>query len=192
MLAELAVAVVGWGLQINPFDQPNVQQAKDATKRVLEDYEQRHELPDVADADGEALHSLLLDSRPPEYVALMAYTQPSPELDRAIAELRVAIRSPTKATTTFGYGPRFLHSTGQFHKGGPRTGRFLQLIHDGPDDVDIPGVPYTFTTLKHAQAIGDLQTLRELGRPAERVTLEGEDPAGALRALTAKIKEPGT
>jgi transaldolase / glucose-6-phosphate isomerase len=192
MLAELAVAVVGWGLDINPFDQPTVQQAKDATKRVLEAYEQRHELPRVADADDDAVRSLLLDSRPPEYVALMAYSQPSPELDRAVAELRVAIRAATKATTTFGYGPRFLHSTGQFHKGGPRTGRFLQLIHDGPVDVDIPDVPYTFTTLKHAQAIGDLETLRELGRPAERVTLKGEDPAGALRALTAKIKEPTT
>ena len=94
-----------------------------------------------------------------------------------------------RATTTFGYGPRFLHSTGQFHKGGPRIGRFLQLLHDGPRDVEIPGAPYTFTTLKEAQAIGDLQTLRELGLPAERVRLEGDDPAGALRALTATIKE---
>ncbi len=100
------------------------------------------------------------------------------------------MRAATKATTTFGYGPRFLHSTGQFHKGGPRTGRFLQLLHDGPGDVEIAGAAYTFTTLKHAQAIGDLSTLRELGLPAERITLGGGDPAGALRALTASIKEP--
>jgi transaldolase / glucose-6-phosphate isomerase len=190
MLWELAVAVAGWGLEINPFDQPNVQQAKDATKRVLAEYEAHGTLPEVADADPDGLVSLLLDAAPPEYVALMAYTMPSRAFDDAAAELRVAIREATKATTTFGYGPRFLHSTGQFHKGGPKIGRFLQLIHDGPADVDIPGAPYTFTTLKHAQAIGDESTLRELGRPAERITLEGGDPTGALRALTERIKEP--
>ena len=190
LLSELAVAVAGWGLQINPFDQPNVQQAKDATKRVLADYEARHELPQVAAADEATLRSLLLDSTPPDYVAIMAYAQPSAEFDEAAAELRAAIRDATKATTTFGYGPRFLHSTGQFHKGGPRTGRFLQLLHNGPSDVDIPGAPYTFTTLKDAQAIGDLNTLRELGLPAERVKLQGENPVSALRTLTARIKEP--
>jgi glucose-6-phosphate isomerase len=190
MLAELAVAVVGWGLRINPFDQPNVQQAKDATKRILTEYEAHGALPEEPAAEEATVRALLLDADPPEYVAIMAYTRPTEELDEAVAELRVAVRGATKATTTFGYGPRFLHSTGQFHKGGPKIGRFLQLIHDGPSDVDIPGAPYTFTTLKHAQAIGDLNTLRELGRPAERVTLPGADPIGALRALTERIKEP--
>jgi glucose-6-phosphate isomerase len=190
LLWELAVAVAGWGLQINPFDQPNVQQAKDATKRVLGEYEARGTLPHPPDADEDALRSLMLGAAPPEYVAIMAYAQPSSELDEAASELRAAIRAARRATTTFGYGPRFLHSTGQFHKGGPRTGRFLQLIHDGPADVEIPGSPYTFTTLKHAQAIGDLNTLRELGLPAERATLAGENPVSALRALTERIKEP--
>jgi glucose-6-phosphate isomerase len=189
LLAELIVAVAGWGLEINPFDQPNVQQAKDATKRVLTDYESSHELREAPDADDRALRALLGEASPPDYVAIMAYVQPSAELDVAAAELREAIRAATKATTTFGYGPRFLHSTGQFHKGGPKTGRFLQLLHDGPSDVEIPGRPYTFTTLKNAEAIGDLNTLRELGLPAERVRLRGDDPAGALRALTARIKE---
>lgn len=189
LLWELAVAVAGWGLEINPFDQPNVQQAKDATKHVLAEYEARHELPAVHVADETAIRSLLLDAKPPEYVAIMAYAPPSAELDAAAAALRTAIRAASRATTTFGYGPRFLHSTGQFHKGGPRTGRFLQLLHDGPADVAIPGAPYTFTTLKNAQAIGDLNTLRELGRPVERVRLQREDPVGALRALTARIKE---
>jgi transaldolase / glucose-6-phosphate isomerase len=192
LLWELAVAVAGWGLEINPFDQPNVQQAKDATNRVLADYEARGELPQIADADDAALRSLLLGASAPEYVAIMAYSEPSPEFDQAAGELRTVIREATKATTTFGYGPRFLHSTGQFHKGGPKTGRFLQLLHDGPTDVEIPGGvggAKSFTTLKNAQAIGDLNTLRELELPAERVRLEGEDPVGALRALTAKIKE---
>jgi transaldolase / glucose-6-phosphate isomerase len=189
MLFELAVAVAGWGLEINPFDQPNVQQAKDATKRVLAEYEGQGRLPEVGDADESALRSLLLDSRPPEYVALMAYAMPSRAFDDAVQELRVALRAATTATTTFGYGPRFLHSTGQFHKGGPKTGRFLQMIHDGGANVEIPGAPYTFTTLKNAQAIGDLSTLRELGLPAERMRLQGTDPVSALRALTAMIKE---
>jgi transaldolase / glucose-6-phosphate isomerase len=189
LLAELAVAVVGWGLQINPFDQPNVQQAKDATNRVLSGYEAEHELPEIADADDAALRALLGDAAPPSYVAIMGYLQPSPEFDTAATELRETIRAATKATTTFGYGPRFLHSTGQFHKGGPKTGRFLQLIHDVAEDIEIPGKPFTFTTLKNAQAIGDLETLRSLELPAERVRLRGENPAQALRALTAKIKE---
>jgi len=196
LLAELAVAVAGWGLQINPYDQPNVQQAKDATKRVLASYEATRTLPEVADADSVTLHSLLGEASPPDYVAIMGYVQPSAGFDAAASELRVAIREATQATTTFGYGPRFLHSTGQFHKGGPKTGRFLQLLHDGPEDVEIPGRvggvvggADSFTTLKNAQAIGDLETLHTLERPAARVRLRGEDPAGALRALTTKIKE---
>jgi transaldolase / glucose-6-phosphate isomerase len=199
MLSELAVASAGWGLEINPFDQPNVQQAKDATKRVLADFERSLELAEAPDADAAALGALLGAASPPDYVAIMGYVQPSPGFDAAVAELRVAIRdrgrsadrslAGGKATTTFGYGPRYLHSTGQFHKGGPKTGRFLQLLHDGPRDVEIPGAPYTFTTLKNAEAIGDLTTLRELGLPAERVRLQGDDPASALRALTARIKE---
>jgi len=192
LLAELAVAVVGWGLEINPFDQPNVQQAKDATNRVLARYEAEHELPEIADADDAALRALLWDAAPPSYVAIMGYLEPSPEFDTAAAELRETIRAATRVTTTFGYGPRFLHSTGQFHKGGPKTGRFLQLLHDGPEDVEIPGKPFTFTTLKNAQAIGDLETLRSLGLPAERIRLQGGpggDLISALRALTARIKE---
>jgi glucose-6-phosphate isomerase len=189
LLAELAVAVAGWGLQINPFDQPNVQQAKDATNRVLASFEKSGALPEVADGNDAALSALLDHLSPPDYVAIMGYVQPSGDFDAAVTELRAVIRDRTRATTTFGYGPRFLHSTGQFHKGGPRTGRFLQLLHDGPVDVAIPGSPYGFTTLKNAQAIGDLQTLRELGLPAARVRLGGDDPASALLALTTQIKE---
>ena len=189
LLAELAVAVAGWGLQINPFDQPNVQQAKDATNSVLKGFAESGELPPVADAPPDAVHSLLIGAEPPEYVALMAYVRPSDDFDLAASELREAVREANRATTTFGYGPRFLHSTGQFHKGGPKIGRFLQIIHDEPREVDIPGAPYSFTTLKNAQATGDLETLRSLGRPAERVRLTGDDPAGALRSLTATIKE---
>jgi hypothetical protein len=173
--AEFATAVAGWVLGINPFDQPNVQEAKDNTKRVLD----AGDLPDVDPGD---LDELLSGAEPPAYVAIMGYLQPSDEVDAAIDELRVKIRERTGATTTFGYGPRFLHSTGQFHKGGPPTGRFLQLVHDGGQDAEIPEAGYGFRHLKNAQAIGDLQTLRDHGLPAVQVRLEG-DPAAAIREL---------
>jgi len=182
--AEFAVAVAGWALGINPFDQPNVQEAKDNTAKVLE----AADPPSVEDAGDDALRALLVQAAPPAYVAIMGYLPPTDEFDAAVAELRTTIRDATRATTTFGYGPRFLHSTGQFHKGGPATGLFVQLVHDGGEDVEIPGADYDFDQLKLAQATGDVLTLRDHGRPVERVRLEG-DPVEAVRGLTAKIKE---
>ncbi len=173
--AEFAVAVAGWVLGINPFNQPNVQEAKDNTNKVLE----AGDLPEVDPGD---LSQLLDGAGPPHYVAIMGYVEPSEDFDAAVTELRVKLREQTKCTTTFGYGPRFLHSTGQFHKGGPPTGLFLQLIHDGDEDVDIPDAGYSFRHLKNAQAVGDLQTLRDHGLPAVQVRLEG-DPAEAVRRL---------
>ncbi len=186
--AEFATAVAGWVLDINPFDQPNVQEAKDAVKGVLDEYTSTGTLPDVKEADDAALQALLGDAGPPHYVAIMGYVEPSERFDRAVEGLRTTIRDATRATTTFGYGPRFLHSTGQLHKGGPPSGIFLQLIHDGDEDAEIPRAGYTFRTLKNAQATGDLQTLRAHELPAERVRLEG-DPASAVEQLTARIKE---
>jgi transaldolase/glucose-6-phosphate isomerase len=177
--AEFAVAVAGWVLGINPFDQPNVQEAKDKTNEVLAG----GELPSPDPGDPS---ELLGKAAPPHYVAIMGYVGPSDEFDAAETELREAIRAKSKATTTFGYGPRFLHSTGQLHKGGPPTGLFLQLIHDGDEDVEIPEAGYTFGHLKNAQAIGDLLTLRDHGLPAVQVRLEG-DPAAAVRALKEEI-----
>ena len=185
--SEFSTAVSGWALGINPFDQPNVQEAKDNTGKVLEQYAADGALPEVEEGTDEALRELLVDAEPPNYVAIMGYVQPSEAFDEAVAELRVAIRDATRCTTTFGYGPRFLHSTGQLHKGGPPTGRFLQIVHDGGEDVDVPEAGYTFGTLKNAQATGDLQTLRAHGLPAERVRLEG-DPVQGLRQLTERIR----
>jgi hypothetical protein len=161
-----------------------VQEAKDATSRVLEG----GDLPEIEDASDDALRELIGAAEPPHYVAILGFVQPSDEFERAVDGLRVAIRDARKVTTTFGYGPRYLHSTGQFHKGGPPTGRFLQLIHDGDEDIEIPEAGYGFDKLKNAQAIGDLQALRSHDRPAERVRLEG-DPVQAVEALTQKIKE---
>jgi transaldolase / glucose-6-phosphate isomerase len=181
--AEFATAVAGWVLGINPFDQPNVQEAKDATARVLDE-----DVQDSPDAGDEGLRALLDGLRAPEYLAILGYVEPSEGFDAAIADLRAAIRDATGAATTFGYGPRYLHSTGQLHKGGPASGRFLQLVHDSAPDLEVPGAGYTFTRLKHAQAIGDLETLRAHGRPAERLSESGDDPAAAVRALTDRIR----
>jgi transaldolase/glucose-6-phosphate isomerase len=185
--AEFATAVSGWVLGINPFDQPNVQEAKDNTAKVLEQFEAEGALPEVEEGTDEALRELFANAAPPNYVAIMGYVQPTDAFDEAVTELRAAIRELTRCTTTFGYGPRFLHSTGQFHKGGPSTGLFLQLIHDGGEDVEIPEAGYTFGTLKNAQATGDLQTLRAHGLPAERVRLEGSAAEG-VRQLTERIR----
>jgi len=181
-LAEFATAVAGWVLEINPFDQPNVQEAKDATKRVLGSLP----LPEPPYADEAALRALLTGGEPGTYIALMGYVEPSAEFDAAVSELRATLMAQRQVATTFGYGPRFLHSTGQIHKGGAPTGRFLSLIGDEGPDAEIPGAEYSFRTLKTAQALGDLETLRAHGLPAEIVRLAG-DPAQALRALHAAI-----
>jgi hypothetical protein len=181
--AEFAIAVAGWVLGINPFDQPNVQEAKDATNRVLEEG-----LQDQADADDDALRALLAGLGAPSYFAIMGYVEPSDAVDAAVTELRAAVRDATHSATTFGYGPRFLHSTGQLHKGGPPAGRFLQVLHDSDPDVEIPGADYAFTRLKHAQATGDLATLRAHDLPAERVTLPGGDAAAGIRDLADRIR----
>jgi hypothetical protein len=174
-LAEFATAVAGWVLEINPFDQPNVQQAKDATKKVLDEG-----APDLKDGDlGELLDGL----EPPGYLAIMGYLPYSDEVEAAVSRLREAVIAKHHVATTYGYGPRFLHSTGQFHKGGPGVGRFLQFVHDAEDDADIPGDPFDFRTLISAQADGDLQTLRDHGLPAVRVRLNSGDLPGSIDAL---------
>jgi hypothetical protein len=179
--SEFATAVAGWVLGINPFDQPNVQEAKDNTAKVLE----AGDLPEVDAGD---LAELLSAAEPPRYVAVLGFAQPSDEIDAAVEELRAALRDSTRATTTFGYGPRYLHSTGQFHKGGPAVGLFLELLHEGGEDVEIPGAGHSFEHLKQAQAIGDLQTLRDHDLTAIQVRLDG-DPAQAVRDLTRRVSE---
>jgi transaldolase/glucose-6-phosphate isomerase len=170
--SEFAVAVAGWALGINPFDQPNVQEAKDNTARVLKE---------GADAPPSDL-APVLEATPPKYVAVLGYVTASDEFDAAVDELRTKIRALGKATTTFGYGPRYLHSTGQYHKGGPPNGVFLMLYERAQEDVEIPEAGYTFEHLKNAQVLGDAQTLQKHGLPAVRIDLEG-DPAEAVRRL---------
>jgi transaldolase / glucose-6-phosphate isomerase len=172
---ELATAVLGWALGINPFDQPNVQEAKDNTSRVLAEG-----APELEDGSPD---ELLDGLAPPGYLAIMGYLPYDDAIDAAVHRLRERIIARHGVATTWGYGPRFLHSTGQYHKGGPATGRFLQLVHDADADAEIPGEPYGFRTLISAQADGDLQTLRAHGLPAVRVRLPAGDLAGAIDAL---------
>jgi hypothetical protein len=186
--AEFATAVAGWALEINAFDQPDVQVAKDMTGKLLAAIEGGGSLDEPDDADDDALRALLTDGGDEAYVAILGFMAPSDDVDAAVTELRAAIRDATQATTTFGYGPRYLHSTGQLHKGGPASGRFLVLIHDGAQDVEIPGRPFGFRLLKTAQAFGDLETLRSRGRSAEKLRLEGDDAAAALRELTQRVR----
>ncbi len=188
---EVATAIAGSILGIDAFDQPNVQESKDNTKKVLATFKSRGKLPaaeSVAAAKARAgIASLLGRARKGAYFAIMAYTARTPGSEAAIAAIRTAVRDRTKIATTAGYGPRFLHSTGQLHKGGPKTGLFLQIVQDDARDVLIPGQPYSFSVLKQGQAIGDLQSLTSRRLPVLRVTL-GRDPAAGWRALTTAVK----
>jgi hypothetical protein len=187
-LFEFATAVAGFSLAVNPFDQPNVQEAKTITAAVLGEYLASGELPEVPEADDETLRALL-DGTAPSYVAILGYYPYEPDSERIdlINELREAISKATGMATTFGHGPRFQHSTGQIHKGGKPEGRFLQLLTLQRSELAVPGAGYSFATLRDAQANGDLQALRARGLPAERIIL-GSDPADGIFNLMERIK----
>jgi transaldolase/glucose-6-phosphate isomerase len=162
---EFAAAVAGHVLGINPFDQPNVAEAKEATKRALETTES--EVTRTGDMD-----ELLGELRPGDYVSIHAYLPPTPETEQALGRARLAIRDRHRVATTVGFGPRFLHSTGQLHKGGADNGAFIQVVDRRDEDLVIPGERYTFGALIEAQAAGDLYALRRRGRRAVRVQLD--------------------
>ena len=182
---EIATAVVGAIIGVNPFDEPNVQEAKDATAAILE---QQLVDPDTGgevltpDA-GASVREQMNAARPGDYAALLAYLQRTPDHDELLARLRVSLRYGSGLTTTMGYGPRYLHSTGQLHKGGPDKGIFLFFTMDDAEDLAIPGAPYGFSTLKRAQALGDLRSLRSRGRRVLHVHLGGDPRAGLARLL---------
>jgi transaldolase/glucose-6-phosphate isomerase len=199
---EIATATAGAILRINAFNQPNVQESKDNTNRLLDMVRGRGQLPEEEPALVEGALSLYADDAAPtvaetlahflaqagsgDYVALMAYLTETPAIDQALQAIRLKLRDRLKLATTLGYGPRFLHSTGQFHKGGPNTGLFLQLTADDTEDADVPGEPYSFGVLKRAQALGDLEALRKHGRRVMRIHL-GADAAVGLRVLAEAI-----
>lgn len=179
---EFATAVAGHLLRIHPFDQPNVQESKTNTMRVLEEVQVGGTLQSASQPPHRAARQLATEVKPGSYLALLVYATPSGPTDRGISAVRRAVASRLGIPTTAGYGPRYLHSTGQLHKGGPDTGLFLELVEDMVPDVPIPGRPYTFGTLANAQAAGDFESLQGRGRPAVRVRLGG-DPAAVLQSL---------
>ena len=188
---EVATAIAGSILGIDAFDQPNVQESKDNTKRVLATFKSRGKLPEAdslpAAKAKSGVQALLKRARRGAYFAIMAYTTRTVQSEAGIDAIRKAVRDRTGIATTAGYGPRFLHSTGQLHKGGPKTGLFLQIVQDDTKDVAIPGQPYTFSILKQAQSLGDLQSLTSRRLPVLRVTL-GRETAAGWRALAAAVK----
>ncbi len=206
---EFATAVVGALLGVNPFDQPDVEASKVRTRELTDRYEETGELPDEAPILEEAGLAAFADERNADalgvhtsldallaahlgrvddgdYVALLPYIQRSPEHEQALREIRGVVRDRTRAATCVGFGPRFLHSTGQAYKGGPNTGVFLQITCDDVVDLEIPGNGYSFGVVKAAQARGDLAVLGERGRRALRLHI-GLDVEAGLRSLGGAV-----
>ena len=203
---EFATAVAGWRLGINPFDQPNVQESKDATRELLDYFKSHGELQEQEPLIGDdtltvygsersapgllnssvaaALRAHLATVRAGDYIALLVYVEETPEIEAALQAIRTKLRDSLHCATTTGYGPRFLHSTGQLHKGGPDTGVFIQITAHDHIDLPIPEVPYTFSVLKQAQALGDFRSLSAHGRRAIRVDLGTDALAGLQRVQT--------
>jgi glucose-6-phosphate isomerase/transaldolase/glucose-6-phosphate isomerase len=188
---EIATAIAGSVLGIDAFDQPNVQESKDNTRKVLAEFRAKGRLPKAestpASRSRTGLKVLREKAKTGAYFAIMAYTTRTPASEAAIAAIRTTVRDRTHLATTAGYGPRFLHSTGQLHKGGPKTGLFLQVVQEDTRDVPIPGQPFTFSVLKQSQSLGDLQSLTSRRLPVLRVTI-GREPAAGWKSLVAAIK----
>ena len=201
---ELATAAMGALLGVNPFDEPNVAQAKETTQTMLATFKKSKRLPDWPvdrEQDGilllanqgtkpasvtDGLGQFLGQAKPGDYLALLAYLTPDHETTEALQSLRSLIRDRLHIATTVGYGPQYLHSTGQLHKGGPNTVLAIQLTGDDKEDVAIPGEGYGFSALKAAQAIGDLETLRNANRRVIRLHLGGRVPA-AIEKLVGMV-----
>ena len=184
---EYATAVAGSMLDVHPFDQPDVQGAKDNTDRLLEVFFDQGRLPDLPatrpELAGGSLAALLGQARPGDYLAVMSYLPSDAEVDGLLDELRSRVMRRCRIATTAGYGPRYLHSTGQLHKGGPGSGLYLQLTLGNHGQLPIPGQRYGFDVLAAAQSIGDYQALSNLGRRVISINLGGDAVSGLQRLL---------
>jgi transaldolase/glucose-6-phosphate isomerase len=201
---EIATATAGAILGINPFDQPNVQESKENTKRLLQEVRQQGRLPEEeaglregplslyglkgAATIQESLARFLGQAGPGDYLALLAYLPENEATTQVLDEVRLGLRDALKVATTLGYGPRYLHSTGQYHKGGPNNGLFLILTSTPEDDPQIPGQPYTFGVFQQAQALGDMESLQQHGRRTLRLHL-GDDLAQGLKAFKQVLEQ---
>lgn len=192
-LWEIATAVAGSQMDIHPFDQPNVEAAKELARSMVSAYLEKGRLPEVESAvlSPEALNAFMDSAGPGEYAAIHAYLQPRPDMDKALGSLRHYLRNRYRMATTVGYGPRFLHSTGQLHKGDGGSGRFIQLTTEPAEDVWIPDqagasdARISFGVLKSAQAAGDAEALKQAGRRVIRFHLGGDAVARLNRLMEA-------
>jgi transaldolase/glucose-6-phosphate isomerase len=185
---EIATAVAGSVMGINPFNQPDVEAAKIATRELTSAYEKTGTLPTETPVfDPEALRQLLAGVKGgTDYVAILAYIDMTEAHEAILQQIRTDIRNQTRAATCLGFGPRFQHSTGQAYKGGPNTGVIIQITCDDPKDVPIPGQKYSFSIVKEAQAAGDLAVLKERGRRTLRIHLTGSLES-ALKTLQENV-----
>jgi hypothetical protein len=183
---EVATAGAGAVLGLNPFDEPNVAQAKDATSGALARFLETGRLPEWPMDTVDELARVLRAARPGDYVALLAYLTPTPETTAALQRLRTVVRDRRHLATTAGYGPRYLHSTGQLHKGGPPS-PILVIFTAAHEDLAIPGERYGFATLEMAQALGDLATLRAAQRRVLWLPLDGR-PSEALARIASALE----
>jgi len=190
---EMATVVAGQRLSINLFDQPNVESAKILARQMVAAYQESGTLPELATAtlSADSLANFMQQAKAGDYVAIQAYVQPTPATDQALNALRLALRNRYRLATTVGYGPRFLHSTGQLHKGDGGNGLFIQFTSDATQDLPIPDAAgktesaISFDVLKHAQALGDVQSLKSSNRRLSRFQL-GKDVVGGLHTVRGK------
>jgi transaldolase / glucose-6-phosphate isomerase len=183
---EIATAVACHILGVNAFDQPDVQESKERTRAKIAEYKSNGKLVEGDSGIGTRelgrVADFLKKAKAGDYIAVNAYLPRTPGMEAELQRLRVAIREKTKCAVTAGFGPRFQHSTGQFHKGGPNTGLFIQIVSDEAGDIQIPGDGMTFGTLIRAQALGDYETLIARDRRAIRVHLSRPEDVGLLVA----------
>lgn len=176
---EFATAVAGALLHVNPFDQPDVQEAKTRTGELLRDFSASGQLPGEGQEPGEAERrtvSLIRGLKPGrDYLCVLAFLPFDPHIEELVLGLQTRLRDSCRVATTFGYGPRYLHSTGQLHKGGPDSGAMILITCDHARDLAIPGKPYTFGQLQRAQALADLQSLTARGRRVVHLHLSSPD-----------------
>jgi hypothetical protein len=204
---EFATAVAGAALGINPFDEPNVSEAKEKTKAILGGFASSGRLPATSPAaaargieafsptfHGESpaavVRAALASLRASDYVAFLSYLPGEAEVETSVGEIRQRIRGKFRAATTFGVGPRYLHSTGQYHKGGPNTALAFVLTRTDATETPIPDAGYSFSTLKQAQALGDAETLAAHHRRVVRVHLDATKGGADLVGLFAEALRP--
>jgi len=192
----VAMAGAGAVLRVHPFDQPDVELAKELASRAMAEAnrgageQRRRGAQQIAASEEkklrEAMSAWLATARPGDYIALQAYLNPTHDTMVALESIRVALRNRLRLATTLGYGPRFLHSTGQLHKGGPKKALILQLVDELGENLEVPETDYSFGSLIHAQALGDYQALERRGQRVLRVNL-GRDVRSGLLHLYCQL-----